>query len=126
MSRKDSARYPNKMRKVQRRRRFVDAYEKQVFEGPDDPRKPWMTLSKPSADYGLPSGLLLCSHPDKGRALRSAEGNGAVSPSGLRELKSQVKELQRLLKRKRLENEILKEAIQAVRERGSSGRRHRR
>jgi transposase len=69
----------------------------------------------------MPSKLLLGRRNAVGAPRFSKRSEPTVSASEFRELQVQVRELQRLLRRKLLENEILKEAMSAARKR--SGRR---
>ena len=74
----------------------------------------------------MPTRLLLGSHGSTRDVRSSKRSEPVVSASEFRELQLQVKELQRLLKKKLLENAILKEAISAARKRSSrSARRSR-
>lgn len=63
----------------------------------------------------MSSRLLLGPAKAVGAPRFSMRGESMTSTSELRELQVQVTELQRLLKRKLLENEILKEALAAAR-----------
>jgi transposase len=88
--------------------------------------EPRIALSRAASERGMTSRLLLSCHSPVS-ALRSAKwAEPLVSGSEFRELQLQVKELQRLLSKKLLENEILKEAMNAARKRSvRSTRRYR-
>jgi hypothetical protein len=126
MSRKDSERYLHMRLKVQRRRRFSAVEEKLYVRDQDEPG---LSLS-PAADAGgMPNSLRLRLR----KALNGSVTNGALpgdagaSTPGLMDLRWPARELQRRLRNKTLENEILKEALEAAwRCRNQCAHRHRR
>jgi hypothetical protein len=71
----------------------------------------------------MPSRLRLGCHKPANALRLSKRSEPAVSVSEFRELQFQVKELQRLLRKKLLENEILKEAIGTARKQSASSTR---
>ena len=76
--------------------------------------EPRIALSRAASERGMPSRLPLGCHKPTS-ALRSSKRG--ISVSEFRELQLQVNELQRLLRKKLLENEILKEAMSTARNR---------
>jgi hypothetical protein len=118
MSRRDSQRYIPIGLNVQPRRRFVGAENKSYVR---DRAEQGLSLS-PSADAsGTPNSLTLLSR----RALKRATAQAATAES--LDLRWLAKELQLRLRNKTLENEILREALEAAREtRDHCTHRHRR
>jgi hypothetical protein len=85
-----------------------------------------IALSRAASSRGMPSRLLLGCY-DSSSAFRSSKwAEPLVSVSEFRELQMQVKELQQLLRKKLLENEILKEAMSGSQKRSVGPRRCRR
>jgi hypothetical protein len=126
MSRKDSQPDMPMRPNGQRRRRFAAAEAKPYLR---DRAEQGLSLS-PSADAcGIPNSLTLLSR----RTLNGATTPGSI-PKGSRisgaesmDLSRQANDLQRRLRNKTLENEILREALEAAREaRNHSAHRHRR
>ena len=96
---------------------------------PPMPMRLGLSLS-PSADAcGIPNSLTLLSRrtPDGAMTPGAApKGSGTAAAESM-DLSRQAKELQRRLRNKTLENEILREALEAAREaRNHSAHRHRR
>ena len=78
--------------------------------------KPGMTLLQVARDHGVSPNLLFRWCKLAGAALRAVGADRTVVPvSEVHSLQHQVKELQRLLGKKTLENEILKEAVEVAR-----------
>jgi transposase len=98
----------------ERRRRYT-AHEKVRFV--EETMQPGMTVSAVARIYGLSPSLLF------GWRRRMAEGgqvavqadDEVVAASRMRELEARVRDLERLLGRKTLEVEVLKEALAAAR-----------
>src|SRR6201996_6705773 len=99
---------------VQRRRRF-SAEEKQRMV--QETYQPGMNLSQVARANGVSPSLLFRWRKLSGAgALQAVGAEEAVVPaSDYQEAQRQIKELQRLLGKKVLENEILKEAVEVVR-----------
>ena len=69
-------------------------------------------LSRHPALWRGPKPTVSMEAPHKGRWLRSPQGRQEVVPmSRVRELENRVRELERLLGRKTMETEILREAL---------------
>jgi len=110
-----NTRFPSKYLAAQQRRRSILG----------ETREPRIALSQDASEHGMPSRLLLGCHKPASALRFSKRRESVVSASEFRELQFQVKELQQLLRKKLLENEILKEAMSAARKRsGASTRRH--
>jgi len=99
---------------VQRRRRY-SAEEKQRMV--QETYQPGMTLSQVARANGISPSLLFRWRKLAGAgALQAVRADESVVPaSEYQEAQRQIKELQRLLGKKTLENEILKEAVEVVR-----------
>jgi len=99
---------------VQRRRRY-SAEEKQRMV--QETYQPGMTLSHVARAHGISPSLLFRWRKLAGAgALQAVRADEAVVPaSEYQEAQRQIKELQRLLGKKTLENEIPKEAVEVVR-----------
>lgn len=100
---------------VQRRRRWTLP---EKLRAVDELNVPGMTVSYVARKYGISPSLLF-----RWRKLMSEGGKQAikaddevVAAAELRELKKRVRELERVLGRKTLENEILKEAVAVAHE----------
>lgn len=100
---------------VQRRRRWALPEKIRAVE---ESSLPGMTVSYVARKYGISPSLLF-----KWRRLMSEGGKQAikadddvVSVAEIKELKKRIRELERVLGRKTLENEILKEAVDVARE----------
>lgn len=100
---------------VQRRRRF-SAEEKQRLV--EQTFQPGMNVSLVAREHGLsPSLLFRWRKLSSQGALQAVGADESVVPaSEYKALQQQVRELQRLLGKKTLENEILKEATEVARE----------
>lgn len=100
---------------VQRRRRWTLP---EKLRAVDELNVPGMTVSYVARKYGISPSLLF-----RWKKLMSEGGKQAikaddevVAAAELRELKKRVRELERVLGRKTLENEILKEAVAVAHE----------
>ena len=105
----------NATRLVYRRRRFSAADKKRML---DEAAAPGESVSTIARKYGISSSLLF-----RWRKLREEAAlaglnadERVVAESELKQLKAQVRELQRLLGKKTQENEILRDAIEIARE----------
>jgi len=100
---------------VQRRRRW-SAQEKKAFV--EEAEQPGMSVSAVARKYGIHPNQLFSwrklIHEGGFTAVRS--GEEVVPLSEAKELRSQVRELQRLLGKKTMEVEILRDAIRIARE----------
>jgi len=100
---------------IQRRRRWTVAEKLQMVE---ESELPGMSVSYVARKYGVsPSQLFTwrrLAREGKLSAIRA--GEEVVAASEVRQLKARIRELERLLGRKTLENEILKEAVKLARE----------
>jgi transposase len=110
------------------RRRRYSAEEKRQFL--DEAEAPGSSMSAVARRYGIaPSLLFRWRRLEDEGALQSLGADEHVVPeSKVRNLEHQVRELQRLLGKKTLENEILKDALELTRSKklllpGSSPRR---
>lgn len=104
---------------VQRRRRWT-LHEK--LRAVEELNVPGMTVSYVARKYGISPSLLF-----RWRKLMSEGGKQAikadeevVAAAEVRELKKRIRELERVLGRKTLENEILKEAVSVAHEKNLS------
>jgi transposase len=117
-------RSPSKGLAAQRRRRS-SADEKPSILG--ETRQAGIVLSGVPSEHGMPSRLLLGCNKSASAWRSSKQGEPVVSVSAFRELQFQVTEMQRQLKKKLLEIEILKEALEVARQSSDScAHRHRR
>lgn len=100
---------------VQRRRRWSVTEKIEIVEETD---QPGMSVSYVARKHGIsPSQLFKWRKLYREGALSAMEANDTVvAASEARRLKKQVRELQRLLGKKTMEVEILKEAIEIARE----------
>ena len=100
---------------VQRRRRYT-AEQKMAFV--QEAMQPGMTISYVARRHGIAPSLIF------GWRRRMSEGgkeairadDEVVSKAQIRDLEQQVRELQRVLGKKTLENEILREAVKVAHE----------
>jgi transposase len=99
---------------VQRRRRWTLAEKLRAVE---EAATPGMTVSYVARQYGIGPSLLF-----RWRRLMAEGGKEAVrgddavvSATKVRELQQRIRDLERLLGKKTLENEILKEALELAR-----------
>jgi transposase len=100
---------------VQRRRRWT-AEEKRIIV--QETFLPGMNISITARKHGInPSQLFLWRRLMEEGALEGIRsGEGVISKSEVKDLQRRVRDLERLLGKKTLENEILKEAVKYARE----------
>lgn len=100
---------------VQRRRRWSAGEKKAIVE---ESEQPGMSISAVARKYGLhPNQLFKWRRLIHEGALSAVKAGEAVVPvSEAKELRLRVRELERLLGRKTMEVEILKDAIRIARE----------
>jgi transposase len=100
---------------VQRRRRYTAEEKQRMVE---ETYQPGMSLSEVARAHRISPSLLFRWRKLAGAgALRAVGADEAVVPaSEYQEAQRQIKEPQRLLGKKTLENEILKEAVEVARE----------
>lgn len=100
---------------VQRRRRWSLEEKRALVE---EAEQPGSSVSSVARKHGVaPNQLFTWRRLWREGALTAVGANEAVVPaSEVKELKVRVRELERLLGRKTLENEILKEAVKLARE----------
>jgi len=100
---------------VQRRRRWTAQEKQRIVE---EAEQPGMSISFIARQYGIHPNQLFSwrklAHDGAYTALRA--GEEVVPLSELKELRSQVRELQRLLEKKTMEVETLKDAVRIARE----------
>jgi transposase len=98
------------------KRRYYTAQEKLSFL--QEAEAPGSSMSAVARRYGIsPSQLFRWRRfRDEGTLTSLGAGEAVVPESELRALQAQVRELQRLLGKKTLENEILREAIEIGRQ----------
>ena len=104
---------------VQRRRRWTAAEKVRIVE---ETFEPGMTVSLVARRHGVAPNQLFTWRRLVVEGALTAAGSGeqVVPASDYRALQSQVRELQRLLGKKTLEAEILKEALEHATAHGSS------
>ncbi len=100
---------------VQRRRRFTAEQKRAIIE---EAEQPGMSISIVARKYGInPSQVFTWRRLMQEGALVAAGSEDQVVPlSEVKELKNEIRELQRLLGKKTMEVEILKDAIRIARE----------
>jgi len=100
---------------VQRRRRWSPAEKKAIVE---EAEQPGMSISAVARKYDLhPNQLFKWRRLLHEGALSAVKaGEGVVPVSEAKELRSRIRELERLLGRKTMEVEILKDAVRIARE----------
>lgn len=100
---------------VQRRRRFTPEQKRAIIE---EAEQPGMSISIIARKYGInPSQVFTWRRLMQEGALVAAGAEDQVVPlSEVKELKAEIRELQRLLGKKTMEVEILKDAIRIARE----------
>ena len=100
---------------VQRRRRWSANEKKTIVE---ETEQPGMSISAVASKYGMhPNQLFKWRRLMHEGALSAVDAGEAVVPiSEAKELRSRIRELERLLGRKTMEVEILKDAIRIARE----------
>jgi transposase len=100
---------------VERRRHWTGKEKKRIVE---EAEQPGMSVSFVARKYGIHPNQLFSwrklVHEGAFTAVRA--GEEVVPLSELKELRAQVRELQRLLGKKTMENEILKDAVRIARE----------
>ena len=100
---------------VQRRRRWTGQEKKRIVE---EAEQPGMSVSFVARKYGIHPNQLFSwrrlAHEGAFTAVRA--GEEVVPLSEVKELRTQVRELQRLLGKKTMEVEILKDAVRIARE----------
>ncbi len=100
---------------VQRRRRFTPEQKRAIIE---EAEQPGSSISIVARKYGInPSQVFTWRRLMQEGALVAAGAEEQVVPlSEVKELKAEIRELQRLLGKKTMEVEILKDAIRIARE----------
>ncbi len=100
---------------VQRRRRWSPGEKKAIVE---ETEQPGMSISAVARRYGLHPNQLFKWHRLMHEGALSAikAGEPVVPASEAKELRSRIRELERVLGRKTMEVEILKDAIRIARE----------
>lgn len=100
---------------VQRRRRWTTAEKLQMVE---EAELAGMSISYVARKYGVSASLLFTWRrlAREGRLSAIRAGEEVVPASEARQLQARIRELERLLGRKTMENEILKEAVKLARE----------
>lgn len=100
---------------VQRRRRWSPAEKKAIVE---EAESPGMSISAVARKYDLhPNQLFKWRRLLHEGALSAVKaGEGVVPASEAKELRTRIRELERLLGRKTMEVEILKDAVRIARE----------
>jgi transposase len=101
--------------KAGRRRRFSAAEKRRLVE---ESNLPGMSVSEVARRYGVAPSLLFRwrKEMEEGALSGLEAGERVVPHSEVRQLQVKVRELERLLGRKTMECEILKEAIEIARE----------
>jgi transposase len=101
---------------VKRPRRRYSAEEKRRLL--DEAEKPGESMSTVARRYGVSPSLLFGWRKamEAGATTGLAAEEPLVPASEVKQLKAQIRELERLLGRKTQENEILKEAVEIIRE----------
>lgn len=96
---------------VQRRRRFTVEEKLRLVE---EAESPGMSVSYVARKYNISSSQLFKWRKlaNEGKLCAVSSDESVVGISEFNKLKAQVRELERLLGRKTLENEILKEAVE--------------
>jgi transposase len=100
---------------VQRRRRWSAAEKKAMVH---EAEQPGMSISAVARKYGVHPNQVFRWRKlaDEGALSAVGADEGVVAASEVKELKRQIREMERLLGRKTKEEEILKEAVQIARE----------
>jgi transposase len=104
---------------VERRRRFTAEQKMRLCEECD---RPGMTVSYVARTHGIAPSQLFHWRRRMAEGSREAveADDEVVSAAKVRELEKQVRELQRVLGKKTMENEILREAVRLAHEKNSS------
>jgi transposase len=100
---------------IHRRRRFSAADKKRML---DEAAVPGESVSTIARKYGISPSLMFRWRKlrEEGALAGLSADERVVAESELKQLKTQVRELQRLLGKKTQENEILRDAIELARE----------
>ena len=100
---------------VERRRRWSVDEKRSIIQ---ETYLPGMSLSQVARKYGIyPSQLFAWRRQMEEGAIEGIRAEeGVVPKSQVKELERQIRELERMLGRKTLENEILREAVKLARE----------
>ncbi len=100
---------------IQRRRKWTPAEKKQMVE---ESYQPGTSLSYVARKYAIsPSQLFTWRQQMENGALKGVGcGEELVPKSQIKELETRVRELERVLGKKTLENEVLREAVKIARE----------
>jgi transposase len=100
---------------VQRRRRFSVAQKIRCVQ---ESNQPGMTVSYIARKYGISPSLLFHwrNRMIEGGKKAVAADDEVVSSTEVKELKRRIRELERVLGKKTLENEILKDAVDLARQ----------
>jgi transposase len=100
---------------VGRRRRFSAEEKRALLE---EAERPGNSISSVARRHGLSPSLLFRWRrlADEGSMSSLGADENVVAESEVKQLKARVRELERLLGKKTLENEILKDAIEIARE----------
>ena len=100
---------------IQRRRRWSAAEKRAMVR---EAEHPGMSISSVARKYGIHPNQLFRWRKlvDEGALSAVGADEGVVPASEVKELKKQIRELERLLGRKTMEVEILKEAVWIARE----------
>lgn len=93
---------------VQRRRRFSVMEKVRMVE---EANQPGMTVSYVARKYGISPSMLFSWRRRMAEGGKQADEE-LVAASEVRELKKRIRELERVLGKKTLENEILREAVE--------------
>ena len=100
---------------VRRRRRWSTADKKAIVQ---EAERPGMSISAVARKYGIHPNQVFRWRKlvDEGALSAVGADEGVVPASEVKELKKQIRELKRLLGRKTMEVDILKEAVRIARE----------
>jgi transposase len=100
---------------VERRRHWTGQEKKRIVE---ETEQPGMSVSFVARKYGIHPNQLFSWRKlaNEGAFTGVRAGEEVVPLSEVKELRAQVRELQRLLGKKTMENEILKDAVRIARE----------
>lgn len=100
---------------VQRRRRWSSREKLEIVE---ESEIPGMSVSAVARKHGVSPSLLFTWRrlAREGKLSAISAGEDVVAASEVRRLKTRIRELERILGKKTLENEILKDAVAIARE----------
>ena len=98
-----------------RRRKYSSEEKRRIL---DEAAAPGGSISAAARSYGVSPSLIFRWRRlmDEGSLAGLEAGESVVAQSELKQLQAQVRELERLLGRKTLENEILRDAVRLARE----------